>query len=135
MGQTGAELEADSVFRDARRRIALVFRMNLVIASVITVILAGAITGTVILGFLGRDVWATTLGGVALLDLIGAAIYRPLAQINRALVRSQQVDMIVLSARQRLHLAEEIPTADKRLAAVRAAWTSIMAELEALSKS
>jgi hypothetical protein len=127
-------LLSDTVFQDARRRVILVFRLNIALSLAVSLILIGAITTSIVLGFFGRDVWATALGGVAMLDLVGAALYRPLAQINRALVRAQQIDMLVLSARERLRVVGDIAEANDLATATLHAWADILADLKALSK-
>jgi hypothetical protein len=127
-------LEPDAVFRDARRRNALVFHLNVALSAAVAVILIGAITAGIILGFLGHAVSTVTLGGVALLDLIGAAVYRPLGQVNRAYLKSQQIDILILSARERLQSADSIHGARKRMSAVKMVWGSILADLNELQK-
>lgn len=130
MGEADFGLEADRIFRDARRRVALVFWINIVLACTIALVLVSAISAGIVFGFLGHDVWSTALGGVALLDLIGAAVYRPLSQVNNALIRSEQIDIVMLSARQCLREINE-SSAPGNLAAQQA-WVSVLAELKAL---
>lgn len=127
-------LEPDAVFRDARRRTALVFRLNVALSIAIAVILAVAITAGIILGFLGYRAGSVASGTFALLDLIGAAVYRPLGQINRAYITSQRVDILILSARERLQSADSIHGASKRESAAKVLWASILDELSGLQK-
>ena len=133
MGKAQFGLERDLVFRDARRRAALVFQLNIALSLTIALVLISAICMGIALGLLGHDVWATALGGVALLDLIGAAVNRPLDQVNGALIRSEQIDMLLLSTHQRLREASRRPPVDREVA-VQHVWASVLAELKTLEK-
>jgi hypothetical protein len=128
------ELGIEAVFLDARRRVAMVFRMNIVLSLTAAVTLIGATVAAIVFGFLGQDMWATALGGVALLDLVGAAVYRPLDQMNRALREIQRIDMTMLCTRERLRAVEDVADIDDRAAAMRLAWTEIIADLKELQK-
>lgn len=134
MAHTSTEPELDAVLRDARWRTALVFRVNILLSLVIAFILIGAMTTGIIIGFLGNHVSATALGGVALLDLIGAAVYRPLAQVNRAYVKAQRIDMLTVSARDRLRAADAIQDPGERMTASKIAWSSILDDLDAVQR-
>jgi hypothetical protein len=128
------ELEPDAVFRDARRRAAIVFRLNIALAVAIAIILMSTITAGIIVGFLGQEAPAAALGGAALLDLIGAAVYRPLAQIDRAWLNLQHVDIVILTARERLRSAAAVKDPIKRATAVRKACSTILDEIGKVGK-
>ena len=130
MGSTTG-LGLDAAFLDAHRRVAVVFRVNIALSLTGAVTLMGATAAAIVFGFLGRDVWATALGGVALLDLIGAAVYKPLDQINRILTEIERVDMLMVAARERLKVVENAPAAD-RAVMVKQIWSDILTDLKEL---
>jgi hypothetical protein len=134
MVQANTELEPDAVFRDARRRTLMVLRLNIALTVTIAVILIATIATAIIVGFLGEGISATALGGVALLDLIGAAVYRPLEQVNRACLKSQHVDFVILSARERLYSARMIQDPADQAVAVKLIWSGVLADINELEK-
>src|SRR5207237_6645314 len=94
-------LDPDAVFRDARKRVSLVFRINVVISTVLAFLLLGGIGGAIVAGFLGKAVWAGVFGGVAAIDVLGVLVYKPLNQINQSIVQTQRLDLLFLSVRSR----------------------------------
>ncbi|WP_406231318.1 hypothetical protein [Nocardia sp. NBC_01009] len=94
--------DTDEFFRQARRRIDLVFKIRLAIALLIATVLIGTIVGAIVGLALGNTALASGLGATALVDLIGAGVYKPLEKIRQALMDAQRLDMIHLSAKQQL---------------------------------
>lgn len=129
----GLALDPDRVFQDARTRLTLVFRINLALSLLIAGILIGGIIAGVILASTGNGGLATIFGAVAFADLIVAAVYRPLDQVNASLLNTQRLDMIHLSTRERLQAARAIPDLDKRIEATNAIWEQIKADLASLA--
>lgn len=127
-----AVLELDAVFLDARRRVAMVFRANMVLSLTAAATLIGTTAATVVFSLLGRTTWAAALGGVALLDLIGAAVYKPLEQMSRALDKAQKIDMLMAYSRDRLKAIDHSAGNENQAVATEQAWADVMAALREL---
>lgn len=124
--------DLDIAFSDARRRVTVVFWLNIALSLLIALVLVGAITAAIVFGFLGQSAWVTALGGVAVLDLVSAAVYRPLTQVNQALLTCQRLDIVYLSARERLKMASELPDAYIQMIVAGRVWTDVNALLQSL---
>ena len=124
----------DAVFRDARRRIELVFKINLAVAIVLAVILLIGIGGAVFSAvFLQRDVWTIAFGGVSVADLIGLYAFKPLTAINSAIVASQRLDATHLRLREQLQSCDEHKALKDRIECQSAVWDTIQKELASLA--
>jgi predicted cobalt transporter CbtA len=132
--ETALALDPDTVSRDARRRFALVLRINLVISIALAVILVGAIVGAIVSALMGRGALAGVFGGLTLVDLAGAMAYKPLDAINQALVATQRLDIIHFSTRERLLGCAQLPSPAERNNCAAPVWAQIKEELTALSK-
>jgi hypothetical protein len=130
--QAGLALSPDDVFRDARRRLELVFKVNLALSIAVGIILLGGVVAAIVLAIQGQAGIAAIFGGVALSDVIFAAVYQPLAQVNKSLISTQRLDMIHLSTRERLAAAQVIVDVNQRLAETKQIWDEIKRDLAAL---
>lgn len=127
-------LKPDHVFRDARRRIDLVFKLNLGVAIILALILLLGLGGAVVSAvFLGRDIWAMVFGGVAMADIIGLFIFKPLTAINAAIIASQRLDVIHLRVREQLTLCNEHADLERRIKCQSKVWDTMQREFAALS--
>ncbi|MEV6432177.1 hypothetical protein [Nocardia sp. NPDC051463] len=122
--------DTDEFFRQARRRIDLVFKIRLAIALLIATVLIGTIVGAIAGLALGNTVLAGGLGATALVDLIGAGVYKPLEKIRQALVDAQRLDMIHLSAKQQLSTITDdgVNTIEK----YQEVWANILEQIKVL---
>lgn len=127
-----ALLSPDAVFQDARRRVNFVFRLRLGIALALAVVLIGTLAGLVISLALGNEGLAAGLGAIAVADLIGATIFKPLDKMRENLVDTQRLDLLHLMARQQLADAGDLPL-EQRLEFQQAVWTRVLANVGTLS--
>lgn len=127
-------MSADAVFRDARRRIDLVFKLNLGVAIVLAVILVGGIGGAVVSAvFLGKTVWAVVFGGISAGDLIGAYALKPLTAINSAIIATQRLEAVHLRMSQQLRACGAHENLDERIRCQTVVWEAIQKDLATLS--
>ena len=133
--RAGVALDADAVFRDARERIDQVFRLNVVLLLTLAVLLLAGIGGAIYAAvFLRQNSWALIFGGVAAADLIGVYVFKPITAINRALVSTQQLDLLYLRLREGLKGCDEVQDVGEKLACRDALWDKIWEDLAALNE-
>lgn len=130
---SGFAVNAEEVFRVARDRAQLVFRVNLALSIGLSIILIGGLVAAIVLAVMGKGGLAAIFGGVAIADIAAAAVYNPLKQINESMLVTQRMDMIQLSAQQQLDEARQIQDLDKRRKAMKSVWDGMKAELADLS--
>ena len=122
-----------AVFQDARRRVELVFKVNLAIAIVLAIILLAGIGGAIFAAFFQQNAWATAFGGIAVADLIGVYVFKPLDAINSAMVASQRLDALSLRMHDQLKACDEYTSIKERIECQSAIWEKIQQELSSLS--
>ena len=115
-------LDPDAAFRDARNRFQLVLRINIGISVALAVVLIGGIVGAIISALVGRSGLAGAFGGVTIIDLAGAIIYKPLKATNEALISTQRLDIIHLSTRESLLACAHLTTASARVKCAAPVW-------------
>jgi hypothetical protein len=119
-----------AVFQDARRRIGLVFRINLAVSIVLAIILLGGIGGSVFSAvFLKNSIWALALGGVSAADAIGVYVYKPLAAINEALIGATRLDALQLRLSEQLSQCAQHSDLEARIRCQTNVWDAIQHEL------
>jgi hypothetical protein len=131
--ELGIALDSDSVFRDARRRAELVFKINVIVSLLLTVLFFFGVGAAIVLGVMGKDGWAIVAGGVTIADLAGLLVFKPLSQINASVIETQRLDIVHLSARQRLQEISNIESAEERVAAATSVWNDIKTDLQGLA--
>ena len=132
--RAGLALDADAVFADARRRIENVFRLNVALLAALALILLIGIGGAIYSGlFLHSNVWPLVFGGVTVVDLAGVYVLKPVAAINRALLATQQIDLLYLRLREGLKDCESLPDPKAFIECRNAVWDRVWADLSALS--
>jgi hypothetical protein len=128
-------LDSDAVFSDARRRIERVFQLNVILLLILAVLLLVGIGGAIYAAlFLDRNSWALIFGGVAVADIIGIYVFKPITAINRALVATQQLDLLYLRLREGMKGCEELSDVNEKIACRDAVWDRIWADLSSLNQ-
>lgn len=128
-------ISAEDVIASARRRIDLVFRLNLGIAIALTVVLLGGIAGSLISSLvLGKSSWAAAFGGISAADILGIYAFKPLRVINRALVSSQRLDAVHLRLKEQLDSCRQLDTMEERIKCQTKTWEAIEKQLAALTE-
>lgn len=134
MGALALAIDPKSVFRDARRRIDLVFRLNLGLAIALAIILLGGIVGAIVCAiFLNKGIWALAFGGVSVADLIGVYAFKPLTAINSALVGTQRLDSVYLRLQEQLKACAEHTDLQERIRCQTIVWEAMQRELATLA--
>jgi ABC-type multidrug transport system fused ATPase/permease subunit len=123
----------EAIFQDARRRVELVFKLNLAIAIVLAIILLSGIAGAVFSAFFQRAVWATAFGGIAAADMIGVYVFKPLDAINSAMVASQRLDATALRLYEQLRSCDGYENLKDRIECQSVVWDKIQQELSSLA--
>jgi len=116
---------------ETRRRMTLIFRLNVSLSIAVATFLIISIVTAVVLGLTGHELPATVLGAAGLLP---AAVCRPLTQINRAFVLAKRTEWFMLSACDRLRATEGVKPKKAQAAALAKAWGDILADLKALTE-
>jgi hypothetical protein len=83
--------------------------------------------------FLHSNVWPLVFGGVTVVDLAGVYVLKPVAAINRALLATQQIDLLYLRLREGLKDCESLPDPKAFIECRNAVWDRVWADLSALS--
>ena len=134
VGSIALAFSPESVFGEARRRIRLVFRLNLGITVALALILLGGISGSVILGgLLEQSKWALIFGGVSVADLLGVYAFKPLKAIYEALFATQRLDTVHLRLYEQLRSCTEHENLSERINCQTQVWEAIQRELTAIS--
>ena len=132
--RAGVALDPDAVFGDARKRIERVFRLNVFLLLGLGLVLLVGIGGAIYSAlFLQQSIWTFVFGGVAVADVIGVYIFKPITAINRALVSTQQLDLLYLRLREGLKGCDELEDVGEKLACRDALWDKVWEDLKALS--
>ncbi len=130
----GASLTfAPEVFSDARRRIALMFKVNIVLSVVLGVILIGALIACIVLAVSGRTAWSVIFGGVSAADVLGIYMFKPLSAVSNTVVASQRLEVIHLRLQEQLRSCGDIDDVDRRIECQTKVWDVIQRELAALA--
>jgi hypothetical protein len=136
VGGAALGISADEVVASARRRIELVFRINLGIAIALAVIFIGGIAGALVSSLvLGKSTWAVAFGGLSTVDLLGVYAFKPLKVINRALVSSQRLDAVHLRLREQLDGCRQLGTMEERMKCQTQIWEAIETQLASLAET
>lgn len=134
VGATILAISPDQVFRDARKRIDLVFKLNLGLAIVLAVILLGGIAGAVISAvFFEKTIWALVFGGISVGDVIGAYALKPLTAINAAIIGAQRLEAIHLRLSEQLKACSEHLDLEQRIRCQTTVWQAIQHDLSTLA--
>ncbi|MDQ3812649.1 MAG: hypothetical protein M3347_01705 [Armatimonadota bacterium] len=134
IGGAALAISSDSVFRDARRRINLVFMFNLGLSIVLAVILLAGVAGAVASAvFLKQNTWAAIFGGVSAADLLGLYIFKPLVAVNSAIVAAQRMDLLHLRMYEQLKTCQGHEVLAERIACQTVVWKEIQEELSKLA--
>jgi hypothetical protein len=134
VGATLLAISPDAVFRDARKRIDLVFKLNLGLAIVLAAVLLGGIAGAVISAvFFEKTIWALAFGGISVGDVIGAYALKPLTAINAAVIATQRLETIHLRLSEQLKLCAEHANLDDRIRCQTTVWETIQKDLSTLA--
>ena len=121
------------VITTARRRISLVFKLNVALALALAFILFGGVTICIGSAIFGHNLWATVFGGVAVGDLLGIYLFKPIATISAAVVASQRLELVHMRLVAQLAECAKQQNVDKRVACQTAVWDSIQRDLTAMS--
>jgi hypothetical protein len=133
--RAGVALDPDVVFSDARKRIERVFRLNVILLLALAVLLLIGIGGAIYSALVWQqNMWTLIFGGVAVADVIGIYVFKPITAINRALVSTQQLDLLYLRLREGLKGCEELQDVNEKLACRDALWDKVWEDLSALSE-
>lgn len=133
--RAGVALDPDTVFSDARKRIERVFRLNVILLLTLAILLLVGIGGAIYSAlFLQTSTWTLIFGGVAVADLIGIYVFKPITAINRALVSTQQLDLLYLRLREGLKGCDELQDVNEKLACREALWDKVWEDLSALNE-
>jgi hypothetical protein len=132
----GAALTWSAEFFDkARSRIALVFRLNIILSVTLAAILLAAIAAAVVTGLQGKNTWALIFGGVSVVDIAGVFVLRPLSAITGAVIASQRLEVIHMRLLHQLQSCAAHSDLDKRLKCQTNVWNTIQRELTAMVPS
>ena len=127
-------IDPSAVLADARRRIDLVFKINLAIAIALAVILIGGLTACVFSAVvLDKGTWALVFGGISAADLLGVYMFKPLDAVNSAVVATQRLDTIHLRLREQLSACLQHKNITDRIACQTSVWDAIQSELASLA--
>lgn len=134
VGSLALAISPEQLFRDARRRIELVFRLNFGVALALAVILLAGIVGAIVSAvFLRQNIWVLAFGGITVADLIGVYAFKPLKAINGSLVATQRLDGIHLRLHKQLPECDQLETPAERIKCQTEVWKSIEAEFATLA--
>jgi hypothetical protein len=125
-------LDADAVFADARRRVSVVFKLTVAISTVLAFLLLGGIAGAIIGALAGQAVWTVVFGAASAADVLGVIIYKPLTQLNNAIVSAQRLDLLFLSTRERLRDCRGHSQVEQQIACATRVWREMHSGLAAL---
>ena len=130
LGALVLAVSPQAVFQDSRKRISLVFRINLAVSIALAVILLAGIGGAVFSAlFLRNAVWSLVFGGISAADVIGAYIFKPLSAINAALVTATRLDALQLRLSQQLTQCAQHKNLEERILCQTKVWEAIQREL------
>jgi hypothetical protein len=125
--------DPDGLFRTARARIDLTFRLRLgmivVLAMILAVSLAGALAGAIT----GNLPIAAGAGGIAVVDAILAVVFKPIRELHKAIVATQRIDLIHLQARQLLGECQQHKGLRLRIDCQQKVWATINKQMERLA--
>jgi hypothetical protein len=121
------------VITTARRRISLVFKLNVALALTLAFILFGGVATCIGSAVFGHELWASVFGGVAVGDLLGIYLFKPIATISAAVVASQRLELVHMRLVDQLNECAKEQNADKRVACQTAVWDSIQRDLAAMA--
>jgi hypothetical protein len=134
VGAAALAISPGELFRGARGQNRQVFLVGLVLSvalgSILTLGIAGVIVSAV---FLGNGSAAAVFGGVAVLDVIGFALTKPFAVIQRASVTSQRLDLAYLRLQEQLKDCERYTDPDELFRAKSRVWDQTQEEFRALT--
>jgi hypothetical protein len=122
-------------FSTARKRIALAFRLNVILALALAFILFGGIMLSIGGALTGHGGLAVAFGGVSAADLLGVYAFKPLAEISSAVVASQRLEIIHMRLQSQLLSCADQPDVEKRLHCQTGVWNAIQRDLAAMSAS
>jgi hypothetical protein len=122
-------------FLTARRRIALVFRLNICLALILAFILFGAIILLIVAAFTGHGALIAVFGGVSVADLIGVYAFKPLAEISSSVIASQRLEIIHMRLLSQLRTCAEQVDPEKRRRCQTGVWNAIQKDIAAMSSS
>jgi hypothetical protein len=129
-------ISPEAVFGDARKRIALVFKINLAVSIVLAAILLVGIGGAVYSAvFIQKAIWSLAFGGLSVADLIGVYVFKPLSAINAALIGATRLDTLQLRLNQQLSQCAGHDDLEARIRCQTAVWDVIQHELSILASS
>lgn len=116
LGTTALALDSREVFDTARKRIDLVFKLNLILAVTLAVILIVGVAGAVISAvFLNQSIWALVFGGVSVADVVGALALKPLKAVNSAIVSTQRLEVLHLGLQDLLDACRQHESLEVRI--------------------
>ncbi len=134
VGALALAISPEAVFVDARRRMSVVFRLNLAVAIVLAIILLGGIGGAVFSAvFLRNSTWSFAFGGISAADLLGVYVFKPLSAINASLLGTQRLEMLQLRLSQQLSTCAQHEKLERRIECQTVVWESIQRELAILA--
>lgn len=134
VGATVLAISSDAVFRDARKRIDLVFKLNLALAIILAVILLGGIAGAIISAvFFEKTIWTLVFGGMSVADVIGVYALKPLTAINAAVIATQRLEAIHLRLSEQLKVCAEHEKLDDKIKCQTTVWEAIEHDLSTLA--
>ena len=133
LGAIALAISPQAVFSDARRRMSVVFKVNLAVAIVLAIILLSGLAGAVFSAlFLRNNIWASVFGGISAADVIALMVFKPLTAINSALIGAQRLEMIQLRLSQQLQACTEHEKLQQRIKCQTIVWDTIQKELALL---
>lgn len=126
-------LDPAAGFSEARSRISLIFRLRLGILVLLLAVGMVSLVGLVVSAAMGNTTLAIGLGIAGVADGVAALVYSPLDKIREALTDTQRIDLIHMSAMDRLQLCHSHEELADRLTCVEQVWEGVLAKIEAMS--
>ena len=131
--EAGAALTlAPQLFKDARSRISLMFRIRLGLAVLLAVILIVALAACIFSVLTGEEQLALLFGGLTLIDVLAFAFGKPLKAVTDAVVASQRLELVHLRVQVDINSCATLRDPEARIQCQSAVWKSIQDELVAM---
>lgn len=123
-----------AIFRTAQRRVAVVFRLNLIACIALVSLFLIGILGAIISGiFLGEARWAAIFGGISAADAVGIYAFKPLDKLDKALVAASRLDAMYLKLGIALAECSHHREMQTRLRCQAKAWDDMQQQLMSLA--
>jgi hypothetical protein len=122
------------VFRIASGRVRTAFRLQLVVAIVLVAIFVGSLLAATTTAIITQMyVWPLVFGAVAIGDLAGLLITNPLGRVDRTMVVSNMLDILLVRYLEVTRECEKIEDLDGRLKCLKSSWADFRKEIERIT--